>query len=201
MDLKVLSWNIRGLGQDPKVVAVRNVILKNNPAIVTIQESKWEVIDDKLIRSLWGSNRCNYVYQASEGASGGIIIMWKEGVVVMGDHLIGVFSLSIEFRNVADDFVWIFTSVYGASDVGYYNQCWQESRDIKLLFDEPWLIGGDFNATLSAADRNVSGGRTTNNRFLLSGDFLAHCPAPVQLRLKRPISDHAPILLNCNSGG
>lgn len=67
------------------------------------------------MRSLWGSNRCSYIHLAYEGASGGIIVMWKERIVQMEYHLIGAFSES-------DDFVWLFTVVYGASESGYYNQ-------------------------------------------------------------------------------
>ncbi|XP_026459532.1 uncharacterized protein LOC113360212 [Papaver somniferum] len=236
MEHKILSWNIRGLGKDNKLVAIRNAIRKNNPNIVRIQETKREIVDDALIRSLWGSNRCTYVYLASEGASGGIIVMWKEGVVQMEDHLLGAFTI-IKFRNLTDDFVWVFTVVYGTSDAGYYSQFWQELRDIRLIFDEPWMLGGDFNATLSADERNRPGGGLANrksfrsfvnryslidlplsggrftwtnsqqppllirlDRFLLSPEFNSHCPAPIQMRLNRPISDHAQIMLCCNSG-
>lgn len=237
MDHKILSWNIRGLGEDPKIVAVRNAILKNNPTICTIQETKKELVDDSLIRSIWGSNRCDYVFLPSEGASGGIIVMWKEGILIMEDYLIGAFSVSIKFPNVADNFVWVFTSVYGASDSGYYNQFWQELWDIRILFEDPWLIGGDFNAIISPDERNVPGGAIRNrrlfksfvnsfslvdlpmaggrftwtnsqqppllvrlDRFLLSYDFLENCLVPMKNRLRRPISDHKPILLCCNSG-
>lgn len=48
MDQKNLSWNIRGLGQDPKIIAIISSIRKNNPSIVTIQESKLEVVDELL---------------------------------------------------------------------------------------------------------------------------------------------------------
>lgn len=38
MEHKIFSWNIRGLGQDPKLISIRNSVKKNNPTIVTIQE-------------------------------------------------------------------------------------------------------------------------------------------------------------------
>ncbi|XP_026439283.1 uncharacterized protein LOC113337968 [Papaver somniferum] len=236
MDHKSLSWNIRGLGQCNKIVAIRNAILKNNPTICTIQESKREIVDDSLIQSLWGSNRCNYVYLASVGAFGGIIVIWKDGILVMEDHLLEAFYVSVKFHNVVDDFVWVFTSVYGASYDVYYNQFWQELRDVRVYYDEPWLLGGDFNAILADDERNVPGGAVANrksfkalinrlslidltmaggrftwtnsqqplilirlDRFLLCPNFQVHCPALLQMRLRRPISDHTPILLCCNS--
>lgn len=164
MDHKIMSWNIRGLVHDSKLNAIRNAILKNNPTICTNQESKKEKVNENLIRSLWGSNRCNYIFVASKGASGGIIFMWKEGIVHMEDHLLGAFSVSIKIRNASDNFVWLFTSVYGASDSGYYNQFWQKLRDIRILFDDPWLIGRDFNAILPADERNIPDGALRNRK-------------------------------------
>lgn len=74
------------------------------------------------------------------GASGGIIVMWKQGFLHMEDHLVGAFSLSIR-------------------------QCWQELSNIRILFEDPWVLGGDFNAILSQSERNKSGGCITNRRF------------------------------------
>lgn len=81
-----MSWNIRGLGHDEKIVAIRNAIKQNNVTICSILESKKEIVTDSLIRSLWGNSGCSYLYVPSEGASGGIIMMWKEGVVQMEDY-------------------------------------------------------------------------------------------------------------------
>ncbi|XP_026419995.1 uncharacterized protein LOC113315972 [Papaver somniferum] len=209
MDHRILSWNIRGLGQYPKIIAIKAAIAKYNPTICTIQETKTEVVDDSLIRSLWGSNRCSYIYLASEGAYGGIIFMWKERILVMEDQLIGAFSVSIKFRNMSDDFSWIFTSVYGASDSGYYSS------------DERNTQGGGvaninylkaFVQKFALIDIPMAGGRFTwtnskqppllirLDRFPLCPDFINHCHSPMQVRLRRPISDHAPIMLHCNFG-
>ncbi|XP_026433830.1 uncharacterized protein LOC113331327 [Papaver somniferum] len=160
-----MCWNIRGLKQENKITAIRNAIWKNNITLCSILESKKENVDDNLIRALWGNVRCNYPYQPSFGASGGITIMWKEGVLHMEDHLMGAFSLSIKFRNSSDNFFWLFTAVYAASDAGEYRQCWQELSDIRILFEEPWLLGGYFNVILAQAERNLPGGNISNRRF------------------------------------
>ncbi|XP_026384378.1 uncharacterized protein LOC113279961 [Papaver somniferum] len=168
MDLKILSWNLRGLGQDEKIIAVRNEIRRNNVTICSIQKSKKEIVDDSLIRSLWGNIGCNYLHVPSAGASGGIIVMWNDGVVHMEDFLIGDFSLTIKFRNLSDNFEWFFTSVYGAFDYNDYSQYWQELNDIRILFNYPWVLGGDFNATLSHLNRNCIGGCSISRNFFTS---------------------------------
>lgn len=45
-----------------------------------IQETKKEVINEFLVRSLWGQNICGWVYRESEGRSGGIISLWNPEV-------------------------------------------------------------------------------------------------------------------------
>uniref|UniRef100_A0A2N9GVH0 Uncharacterized protein n=1 Tax=Fagus sylvatica TaxID=28930 RepID=A0A2N9GVH0_FAGSY len=49
----------------------------------------------------------------SNGASGGILLMWDRRVVERVDEAVGYYSLSCKFRNVIDQFEWIFTGVYG----------------------------------------------------------------------------------------
>jgi hypothetical protein len=42
---------------------------------------KLSVIDDFLVKSLWGGAPCGYSYQASVGASGGLVTIWDTSVV------------------------------------------------------------------------------------------------------------------------
>lgn len=90
--------------------------------------------------------------------------MWNPSLVVMEDSLLGAFSVSLRFRNVSDNFVWIFTSVYGATDPKDYAKFWQEIQDVRLLMEGPWLLGGDWNTVLYQSERNKAGGCLTNRR-------------------------------------
>lgn len=123
------------------------------------------MVDVALIRSLWENNGCNFIHLPSNGASGGIIVMWKKGVVEMSDHLLGAFSVTIKFMNLADDFVGDFPSVYCSSDSGYYKKCWEVLNDIRILFDDPWVVGGNFNAIICQSEINRAGGCVTSRRY------------------------------------
>ncbi|XP_026402482.1 uncharacterized protein LOC113298047 [Papaver somniferum] len=213
VDLKLMSWNIRGLNDDLNVQAVRNAIRKNRVFLCTIQESKMECVSDSIVRSLWGSNNCEYAYLPSIRRSGGIIFLWNVGELVMEESL--------------------FTSIYGASDASGYAQFWQEITYIRTIMHEPWCLGGDWNAILSQSERNRAGGNTNNrrrfrnflnaqnlmdlpmaggrftwknsqnpsllsrlDRFVVSADW--EDLSLLQSRMKRPTFDHAPVLLSCN---
>ncbi|XP_026430002.1 uncharacterized protein LOC113326498 [Papaver somniferum] len=63
------------------------------------------------------------------------------------------------------------------------------------LLDIP-VEGGRFNWTNSQSSPLLQ----RIDRFFMSTEWEDRCPGLVQTRLKRPISDHAPILLSCYGG-
>lgn len=79
--MKILSWNVRGLGGFAKRPEVRKLIAEKIPSIVCLQETKLSVIDDALSLSLWGSSAHSYSFRPAVGASGGLLIMWDTAVV------------------------------------------------------------------------------------------------------------------------
>lgn len=50
--MKVLSWNVRGLGDKGKRVAVKEVIHNSEADIVLIQESKLNFISDSIVKDV-----------------------------------------------------------------------------------------------------------------------------------------------------
>ncbi|KAL8518663.1 hypothetical protein ACS0TY_009854 [Phlomoides rotata] len=81
--MKVVSYNIRGLGSREKCREVRDVNLSFRADFCCIQESKKETVDDILCRTLWGSNNMGWAYRESIGRSGGIISIWNAGLFLV----------------------------------------------------------------------------------------------------------------------
>jgi len=79
--MKVISYNVRGLGGGEKRVEVRRLVHEKNPFVLCIQESKMSFVDDFLIKSIWGLTPCGYSYQPSVGASGGLITVWDSSLI------------------------------------------------------------------------------------------------------------------------
>jgi len=51
--MKVLSYNGRGLGGGEKRVEVWRLVREKNPMVLCIQESKLQVVNGMLIKSVW----------------------------------------------------------------------------------------------------------------------------------------------------
>jgi len=79
--MKIISFNIRGLGAVEKRREIWRLVSDRKLTVLCIQETKMEVMDDFLCRSLWGSDTMAYSFKSSVGASGGILMMWDTSVM------------------------------------------------------------------------------------------------------------------------
>ena len=113
MNVKIISWNVRGLNEQDKRLRVRNLIRRWGLDVVCFQETKMGLINRAVSRSLWGGQHVDWSYLGSCGAFGGVLVMWDTRVVNKMEEAVGRFSVSCKFTSVLDQFIWAFTGVYG----------------------------------------------------------------------------------------
>lgn len=75
LKFKILCWNVCGLNEKDKRIAIRKTILLENPNIVCLQETKLSQIDDNLIKQICGLRFKKYVIVDAVGTRGGYIII------------------------------------------------------------------------------------------------------------------------------
>ncbi|RVW43796.1 hypothetical protein CK203_074061 [Vitis vinifera] len=51
--MKIISWNVRGLGSRNKRRMVKDFLRSENPDVVMIQETKKEICDRRFVGSVW----------------------------------------------------------------------------------------------------------------------------------------------------
>nr|XP_023894571.1 uncharacterized protein LOC112006527 [Quercus suber] len=144
MNLKFLSWNVRGLNDVDKRLQVRNLLRSWKADIVCLQETKLEWITRGTVWSIWSCPYVDWLYLGSDGASGGILLMWDSRVVEKVEEAMGHFSVSCKFKNVGDHFEWAFTGVCGPNLNKRHRLMWEELTGLISLWDLPWCVGGDF---------------------------------------------------------
>jgi exonuclease III len=81
--MKIISWNIRGLGGLEKRKEVRKLVGDLCPSILCLQETKLQTCDALLSASLWGNSPHAFSYRPSVGASGGLVTIWDSSEVEM----------------------------------------------------------------------------------------------------------------------
>ena len=153
MNLKFISWNVRGLNEVDKRLQIRNLLRSWKADIVCLQETKLEWISRGTVRSIWSCSYVDWLYLGSDGAFGGILLMWDSRVVEKVEEAVGHFLVSCKFKNVGDQFEWAFIGIYGPNLNNRHRLMWEELTGLISWWDLPWCLGGDFNIIRFPSER------------------------------------------------
>ena len=116
MNLRLLSWNVRGLNNPQKREVCKNLLKEWKCDIVCYQEMKLASISSSVVRSLWGSPFLGWVALDAVNTAGGVLLVWDKRVYEKVDCAIGQFSVNVLLKGVVDDFVWACSGVYGPNN-------------------------------------------------------------------------------------
>jgi len=156
--MNVVSFNARGLGGGEKRAEVRRLVKDKNPLVMCIQESKWTMVSDIMIKSIWGDGPCGYSYQSSVGASGGLVTVWDSSMIDVWSTMSFGHVLIIKGKVILmGEEVTIF-NVYASCDVGAKRELWEKLVPMVLSFSDTCLsMCGDFNSVRNIEERKGRG--------------------------------------------
>jgi len=163
--MKLLSWNVRGLGGLEKRREVRLLVGEKLPWIVCLQETKLSVCDSFLVSLLWGNSNCNFSFRPSKGASGGILIMWDNMEVEVWSSVSRQHFLLIHDKFLKSNEEFYFFNVYAPCGLREKEALWESSLTrLQLLRGKQVCVCGDFNVVWSVEERrSVRGENATND--------------------------------------
>ena len=155
----VLCWNIHGLNSDDKQLALNNVVRSSGCSVICLQETKKTTFVLAFIKSCYPRKFDKFAFVPSQGASGGLVTIWKI-YVFSGDVIFSSeFALVITFTSTLSAHSWSLANIYGPC-----------SGDARLTFTnwlydlvippptQDWLLLGDFNYIRAPENRNKPGG-------------------------------------------
>jgi exonuclease III len=151
---RVLIWNVRGLNSSARQDSVRSLVASSKIDIICLQETKLDVVTRGVLLSALGSEFLNFIELPAVGASGGILVAWKQDVGVTGTQYIRNNSVSVQFLN-GNGSPWWLTCVYGPQRNNDKILFLQELRNLRGLCLGPWMIAGDFNLIYKVEDKNT----------------------------------------------
>ena len=73
----------------------------------------------------------------ADQTTGGVLIMWDRRVLEKLEVLVGLFSVSIQWKGVEDGFIWACSGVYGPNDNNMRSYMWDE-----LVFNSTGMFPG-----------------------------------------------------------
>ncbi|KAB1671561.1 hypothetical protein, partial [Gossypium barbadense] len=151
--MKFLCWNCRGLGNSAKIRELKQLIAVNNPDVIFLSETKMSANDFCRVQN--NRRLQNGLAVNSEGRSGGLALMWRDGMNVSIQN----FSKHhIDSKVRLDDNKTIrVTAFYGHANPNFRRSSWDILWRVGESVREEWVVGGDFNAILNDAEKE--GGR------------------------------------------
>lgn len=156
--IKYISWNVRGLGQREKRLAVRQSVLLQQPDILCLQETKLQTIDDVTLKEICGRNMGGFVTLNAIGSRGGVLIAWQPRKYDLVQTEQTAYALTVRLLHKELQQHIVFTGVYGPTRRALQEQFYQDLREADPGDNTPWLICGDFNEVLSLGERNNTRG-------------------------------------------
>jgi len=78
--MKLVSINIRGLRGDVKWKYLKELIGKENPRVIFIQETKLVVLNDYKCYNAWVTNDISWIHRGVNNEGGGILTMWDNKI-------------------------------------------------------------------------------------------------------------------------
>ena len=164
MNLKLLSWNVRRANDSTKRKAIKSIIRKQKVGLFCIQETKIQVLSDRVVSGLGPRRFLDWKALDAFGLAGGILICWDKRSLELLDWEEGQFSVSCKLRNVENGVVWVFIGVCGPFTRVERECLWEEIGAIRGIWEGPWCLGGDFNIILSQSERSKQGRITSAMR-------------------------------------
>ncbi|KAA3469953.1 reverse transcriptase [Gossypium australe] len=148
--MKIVCWNVRGLGNPRAVRRLRFLLKQHNPDMVFFMETK---IEDKRMEGI--RRRCGFVNGidvGAEGSHGGLCPAWRgEFTVSLKIFLKNHIDVLIEECSVNE--VWRFTGFYGSPYASDQNASWNLLRTLEQEQRYPWMVSGDFNEIMGGQPR------------------------------------------------
>ncbi|KAG6647996.1 hypothetical protein CIPAW_07G117200 [Carya illinoinensis] len=105
MKPKIMSWNVREFNEENKQFQIKNLLQEWRADIICLQETKLKFVSRRIVQSVWNCTYADWVYLASNGASGGILRMWDRRVVEQMEDFVGECTVACSFKRVANNFL------------------------------------------------------------------------------------------------
>ncbi|KAK4383786.1 hypothetical protein Sango_2744000 [Sesamum angolense] len=159
-------WNVWGLNRRDHQVAVRDLVCEFRLHFIALLETR--VLQSNVTRIQSGVLSRWRWFVDYAGPGNRIWIAWNDELI------------EVDILNVGSQFVHcpvlvhevhetiLITVVYGANDVSTRRELWQGLIDLAVTIgNEPWLVGGDFNAVLDMSEVSGASGdiRVAMNEF------------------------------------
>lgn len=146
------------MGRKEKIGRFKRMLSDNKVDFLMLQETKRSGVDERFIRSFWGSRNLEFSKVDADGLSGGMLCVWDSSVFVLEDVCAGR-NFQILSGSIHNSFPCSFVNVYGPCGCADRKKVWDIIINLSNFFPKPWCMGGDFNEIRLVSERQGSSNR------------------------------------------
>ncbi|XP_042962454.1 uncharacterized protein LOC122296722 [Carya illinoinensis] len=144
--MKILAWNARGLGNPRDIRHLCDLLKKEAPDVVFLEETRLSARVVESCKFKFGFQNCLAV--STNGRKGGIALYWGRDVAL---SIINYSFIHFDVV-VSDDSVvgghWFLTAIYGLPETHLCSRTWSLLRSLRRSNGDAWLVLGDLNETM-----------------------------------------------------
>lgn len=170
--MRILFWNVRGLGKSYRRGLVKNHILQEDIDVVAIQETIKQNFEDWELKELAGNRDFCCHWNPSRGHSVGLVMGVNVQDFEIEDYISGFYFLRILVRNRITNFRFWIVNVYGPAQHEFSGDFVKEMEGFCSNADFPFIMGGDFNLIRNNKERNQ--GQGDPNLMDLFNEFIGN---------------------------
>ncbi|XP_028067566.1 uncharacterized protein LOC114270309 [Camellia sinensis] len=150
--MKLLTWNVRGLGRKEKRSKIKRLLKDRGIDIALFQETKKASMSEMEIKEMWARDRMEYMIVDAEGSAGALLRIWDPRVFQMSSCCCNRRFVLLS-RSLFFSFDCVLINVYAPNEVGQRGKLWECLLKLKEEYSKPWYIGGDFNEIRKIGER------------------------------------------------
>lgn len=137
--MKILSWNIRGLGNPRNVKCLRHVLKVYNPQAIFFMETMIRNVQMKRTRmSLGFLNGFDVFAEGSRGR----LTLGSKGNLLISLRSYSLRHIDVEILDTKINSTWLFTEFYGSPYAINRSVSWNTLREIGQNRNYPWIVCG-----------------------------------------------------------
>ncbi|KAL3635329.1 hypothetical protein CASFOL_019876 [Castilleja foliolosa] len=151
MNLQITYWNCQGLLKPAAIRSLRFTIKNTKPDIIFLCEVK-TTVTKPIENALNHFNLSNHIIIPPIGTAGGLILAWKDHVILTANVLQQNYIHST-ITHPNSTVCWFLTTVYTPCHHTKKAEFWENMANISSNISEPWILIGDINSILSQAEK------------------------------------------------
>lgn len=172
--MKIIFYNIRGLGGRLKKRDVRQLVKCQKPDMLCLQVSKFSGVDRKLCSFLWEGDDFDWFAKDAEGRYSGLIVLSKRYAFLLSIQFQGNNFLGVTGSWGSEQIQVSIVNVYAPCDLRGKRAVWDDL--LSLMYSrvgDKWCVLGDFNAIKSLSEWKGVDGVNRAEEMQMFGDFIS----------------------------